>query len=221
MFDNDKTLGYCQLCMQNVEHTRKFSSRLMFLLDLLTLRFFKIFRIGPFYCFQCENKTLYLRPIEPEAPTFDIETSAAAFFDDRSGKLAPQDQAPLPESLESQPSEAESVGNFLRADYSLLMRERRSRNFSQKFRDATVMKILSGNSSMLDIRRELDVNEADLIHWMSDLVNRKSQRIEELVSRLESIQSRLPHELQPILDVVTNPQFAQPEGIVEGKVSDR
>jgi transposase-like protein len=219
MFDNDKMLGYCPLCMQNVEHTRKFSSWIMLVLDLLTLRIFRIFRIGPFYCYQCETKTLYLKPVRRDAPTFDVATSTASYRDGRHVWVSSQSDEPTDQNESGTPFEP--VGNFLKAEQSLLMQERRSQAYSQKFRDAAVARILAGNASLLDIRNELQVKETDLIRWIGDLMNRKQQQIDELKATLLKLQTNLPEHLQPLVEAVSQIPTSGEGSVIEGEVADR
>jgi transposase-like protein len=209
----DKMLGYCPLCMQNVEHTRKFSSIFTFLLDRLTFGFLRAFRIGPYYCFQCESKSLYLRPVRRNAPTFNSQTSGVNFSDPRVDRRR-KSRNPQSDPADSEPA-VESVGNFLKTEHSLLMQDRRSNKFTQKFRDGTVRKILNGTASIQDVRRELEVSEADLIRWIAELVNRKEQRIEELVTILQSFES-LPKKIGPILES----SYENEGPIVEGRIKE-
>lgn len=219
MFDNDKMLGYCPLCMQNVEHTRKFSSWIMFLLDLLTLRLFRVFRFGPFYCYQCENKSLYLRPVRRSAPTYDSQTATASFYQRKPAKaLSPASDI---DELDATEAVFEPAGNFLKGEQSLRMQELRSHGFSQKFRDATVMKILTGIVTLVDIRTELEVKEADLIRWMGDLMARKQQTIDELKTTLLALQQKLPEPPRSVVDSAAAPRFADERSVVDGHVADR
>lgn len=213
MSNEDKMMGFCPLCMQNVEHTRKFSSILTLLLDRLILSFPRIFRIGPFYCFQCETKSLYLRPIRRDAPTFDRQTSEVNFanpkHDRRRKERRKKKAAPGPEVT------VEPAGNFLKTEHSLVMQGRRSNKFSQKFREGTVRKVLTGKSSIQEVRRELEISEADLIRWIAELVHRKEQRIEELVAVLQSFET-LPKNIGPILEST----FEKEGPIIEGRIAE-
>lgn len=214
MSDEKKTLGFCSLCMQNVEHTRKFSSIFMRLLDVLTLGLLGVFRIGPYYCFQCENKTLFLRRVRREAPTFDSITSIVDFSNPKHDRRRPQ--ASANESLEIEEA-FEPVGNFLKAEHSLLRQERRASNFSQKFRDGVVMKILSGKSSIHEVHLELGITETDLTVWIGEMMKRKDQRIDELEKALEAIQSNLHVKITAL-----NKFDLDSDGtIIEGRVANQ
>jgi hypothetical protein len=109
----------------------------------------------------------------------------------------------------------ESVGNFLKSEHSLLMQDRRANKFTQKFRDGTVRKILSGTASIQDVRGELKVSEADLIRWIAELLSRKEQRIEELVTILQSFES-MPKNIGPILES----SYENEGPIVEGRIKE-
>ncbi len=220
MSDQKKTLGYCEMCMQNVEHTRVFSSAITWFLDLATLRILKLFRLGPYYCFQCEQKRYYLRPVRRSVPTFDSETSTVGFAPSwfgenrKTGRGNESDQSVGDQA-------AEPIGNFLKTEHSLVMQDRRASNFTQKFRDATVLKILSGKALMIDIRHELEVTESDLIRWMADLMNRKQLRIKELAEAVEQLQSQFP-ERHPLRLVPSEGERRHTDGgpIIDGQVSE-
>jgi transposase-like protein len=166
--------------MQNVEHTRKFSSLLLNIADLLTLRILRLFRIGPWYCYQCEGSRFYLRRIRRNFPSFNRHNSQVT-FDHASASTLP----------ESEPLTQESVGNYLRDEQSLLMREQRATRYSQKYRDATVSRVLAEPASLQRISQELNVTASDVLDWISDYVNRQQQTIRELQRRLRSFDRNL------------------------------
>ncbi len=200
------TVGYCRMCMQNVEHTRVFSSSLFNLLDLLSLRLLQHLRIGPWYCFQCEQRTSYLAPKNLQLPTFDTENLTSRF------------EAESPRELVNDQSEdGVSVGNYLKTEHSLVMRDKRSRKYSQKFRDATVLRILSGGTSLSQARHELDVKENDIVDWIASLFNRKLERINELTIAVQAVRAKLPERLQYVLDNSQSGDSESGATVVEGR----
>jgi transposase-like protein len=217
MLDQKRILGFCPMCMQNVEHTRKFSFPLFGLLDLLTLRVLRFARIGPWFCFQCEQKTIYLPLPRRGAPTFCIDQSRAHF---RGGA---QVDPFVEQGLNDQSSSQESIGNYLKSEQSLVMRNQRSQKYSQKFRDASVMRILSGATTFSQARHELGVVENDLIAWIADLLARKQDRIDELAVALKSVQANFPLHLHSTPGEPGEPDLADVEGesVIEGRVTPK
>ncbi len=153
------------MCMQNIEHTRKFSSSVFEILDRLSFRCLMLFRIGPWYCYQCEGRSLYLRQPNRRAPTFNRERSRSDFINQSTPDL----------------DTAEAIGNFIKSDQSLVMRHKRTRRYSAKFRDAAVERLLGETSSISQLKTELDVSEQDLIGWIADLVSRQQDRIRSII----------------------------------------
>jgi transposase-like protein len=171
------------------------------LLDLLSLRFLRLFRVGPWYCNQCETKSYFLkfrrwyRPTKRDYSEFDDEDSAG------SG------------------SKFESSGNYIKSGSSLLMHKHRSSRYSQKFKDATVLRVLSREFSIAQIRQELGLTDMDLVLWIAEFVERKDRRIDELTQRIQSLQGRVPLELRPLLEERTEQSLDQTAGdVVDGRI---
>lgn len=213
--NHNQTLGFCPMCMQNVQHTRTFSLRLFNWLDLISLRALKIFRIGPWYCYQCECKSFLLANPKRSAPTFNslqLKSSFEIGFENE------------PAEPETSTATVASVGNYLKSEHSLVMRDKRSRKFSQKFRDATVLRILSGATTMTQARHELEVKETDLIDWIANLMKRKDERIDELLLVLQSMREKLPERLQVVLEDSENGNETvdlELGTVIEGKINPR
>lgn len=214
----DKTLGYCPLCMQNVEHARVFSFTITRFLDFLSFGFFRALRIGPYYCFQCEAKRYYLQPIRRDAPTFDSEAMTAKFIQ-RGGR--PNDGSESPKlDVEDGTTEApellmpERMGNLHKNEHSLVMQERRTQNFSNNFRDSIATRILQGELSMTAAKNELKLTDSDLIRWIADLHYRKLAELDSLRQALANCQQDLPASIVAII----NQQAAFESGELEGAV---
>ena len=112
---------------------------------------------GPWYCSRCEYKTVVLPWFRKREPTFrGIDDST------------------------------EQIGNFIRSDGSLVLRQKRSSRYSQKFREGVVMRLLSGKTNIAQLTIELKVSEADLMAWVYDVLESRDERIEQLTSLLRS-----------------------------------
>lgn len=216
----DKTMGFCSLCMQNVEHTRVFSFTITRFIDLLSLGLFRTLRIGPYYCFQCESKCYYLKPIRRDAPTFDSETMTARFRrrGEKANLGANQDNdSPNPQGVSSQILMVEPLGNLHKHEHSLVMQERRTQNFSANFRDSIVDRILQGEMSLAAAKNELNLTDSDLIRWIADLHHRKLSELETLRQALTASEAELP----PAIIDLMNQHALFETGELEGAVIDR
>lgn len=221
----EKTLGFCALCRQNVEHTRMFSSSITRFLDLLTFGVLKSFRVGPYYCFQCESKCYYLKPFREDAPTFDSVTMTSGF--QMEGKPFPPDDSQyydattrildVPEGSAIEILPAESLGNLFKTEQSLVMQERRSSNFSALFRDSIVTRILQGEATMASVKNELNIKEGDLIRWIADLLDRKQKELDQLREILQSVEKQLPETVQNSLRTIQWGDLKELDGIVVGR----
>lgn len=82
-----------------------------------------------------------------------------------------------------------SAGNYLRNDQSLVMRSVRSDRFTDKFRDGIVQRILSGTTTIADVRQQHHLTEQDVIAWMKDSFDRKQKRLDAANEQLKLTQS--------------------------------
>lgn len=196
------TFGFCPMCMQNVEHVRKFSSPFFWILDLFSLRILRLFRLGPWYCFQCERKTFYLKWSRRSAPTYHSDTSEVNFS---------------PKSSSQPNSDSQSIGNYLRNEQSLVMKDKRSNRYSQKFRDSTVARILTGATTIAQVRQELNVSEQDIIGWIANVAVKRQERIDELVDALGAIRPDLPEQFRSALRTA-NANESHSDDVVVGRV---
>ena len=159
-------LGYCHQCVKNVSHFRAIQFRILRTLDALTLGITRWLRIGPWYCSHCLTKSLYLSWVQPGAHRITAS-------EPRSKKT--NSDAPLFENEIAQP-----VGNYLKSDQSLVMRSKRLMRFTEKYRDSMVRRLLSGSSSILQIRQEKDISEGELLDWVADLFDRMQAKLDVL-----------------------------------------
>jgi transposase-like protein len=164
--------GYCPCCLKNSPHFCAPMSRLTRALEILSFGHAKNLRLGPWYCVHCETKSIYLREERPDAPRFRSDDEEA---DDDANSTD------LTSSSVTQP-----VGNFLKSEQSLVMRSARLKRFSEKYRDSIVRRLLSGTSTMAQIRQEKDITEGELTGWIADLFERMQARLDTLEETLET-----------------------------------
>ena len=60
------------------------------------------------------------------------------------------------------------------------MKSTRLQRYSEKYRDAVVRRILSGASSIHQVRDEKQLSESEIVDWISDLFERQQQKIDSL-----------------------------------------
>lgn len=151
--------------MKNIPHVRRVSNGFAWLLDLLTLGSASVFRIGPWYCVQCNTRHMFLQTSRRSVDTFN------------------PDKQPEVETVES-------VGNYIRTTESLVMRRNRAARYSEKYRDGVVQRLIGGTATITQIGQELDLTERDLVDWIADALARKQERIEELTALLNAVSER-------------------------------
>jgi len=188
-----------------VPHRRWISNPLVLIADLLTVEVVRFFRIGPWYCVHCDSRKVLLplrkanavdyrsaalqnetppanprRKSEPLAkPASPAATTAA-----EKPTLAPTAPPPVPAQLEP----AESVGNFIKTESSLLMKS--------TYRDAVVRRIFSGATTIKQIREEKQLSESEITDWIADLFSRQQQKIDALEQFKNSITGAMQLETQ-------------------------
>lgn len=195
--------GFCPCCLKNCRHFCAPKSRLTRALEMLSLGFAKGFRLGPWYCVHCETKSIYLKDERSDVPrcqTDDLEAADSNSTDSADDSLATP------------------VGNFLKSEQSLVMRSTRLKRFSEKYRDSIVRRLLSGTSTMAQIRQEKNITEGELTDWIADLFERMQARLDSLE---ETFEANLPIRLlsehpdvAPAKSITTGPT-------IEGQVNPR
>ena len=192
MLPADYKWGYCRNCVKNVPHYEWYSSALFRLVDQMTFRKFRLIGVGPWHCVHCQIGTFYLRPAREDAVDYPIPASDSE--SDSTTKI--------------ETGQTESIGNFIREDESLVLRATRLKRFSQKYRDAVVRRVLKGSSTMAQVRQEMDVTEAELIVWISDVFDRQQVKIDSLENDFKSNPSlRIVHkreDSEPAIDSISN-----------------
>ena len=183
--------GYCAKCVSNETHVRKVPDGVYWILDACTLSLVEMFRVGPWFCMECNTEQLYL-PV----------------------KKSPQGIERIRLAKEEANPQSRSVGNFLRSEQSLVQRQRRKSRYSEKFRDDLVLRILNGSTSLQQVRDDHNVSEQDVKDWILDMKQRHSSRLDEIDRLLSkpTMSSRRPLRIEAPTD-----QFSRHD-VIEGKV---
>ena len=135
--------------------------------------------IGSWHCCGCERNTLRIRRPDPEATTDVTSTSLKDLVEwpDRSDpKQRPgllfrrkkKAKVGQTKTATESSSKFEHVGNVTRSDDSLLVRKGRAARYSKKFRESVVERLLTGKSTITQLRKELGLSERDLLDWIED-----------------------------------------------------
>ena len=195
-----KKIGFCKQCLRNVPHVLYFQWPGFRLLNR-SLAFADSLPLASWHCCGCEKNSFRLRRPDPEVTTDVTSTDMKDIvpWPDRNDpnqrfgllfrrrrKTDVLKSVSLDEDQDSE-SVAEHVGNVTRSDDSLLVRKARAARYSKKFREGVVDRILSGNSTITQVRRELGLSERDLLDWINDRVLRQDQRIAKLGQVVEAV----------------------------------
>lgn len=193
MKSKNQTHGFCNICQKNVPHRRWIGNPIVLMFDLLTLRLTRFLRLGPWYCVHCDNKVVVLsfrrkNAIDYRSTVLNYESIPTKIAPAKPVDSAPAGPGPVaapvtvnstaaPAAAQLEP--AESVGNFIKTESSLVKSTRLQR-YSEKYRDAVVRRIFTGASSIKQVREEKDLTETEITDWIADLFERQQQRIEAL-----------------------------------------
>ncbi len=220
------TSGFCSSCHKNVPHRRWIGHPVLLVLDLLTLRIGRLLRIGPWYCVHCDRRATLLPLRRPDA----IDYRSAALGNEiapekrrekvnsNSSEFEPAELAPssaTQSSVQAELEPAESVGNFIKTDSSLLMKSTRLQRYSEKYRDAVVRRILTRSSSIKQVREEKQLSESEITDWIADFFQRQQEKIDALELFKKSIA-----QSQNLVDQ-TLQDFGDQSGTVSGQVRPR
>ena len=181
-----KKQGYCSACHQNKPHRRL--PGLFSILNLLMLGIPGLFGISTWSCTHCNTECICLRR-RRERPQIDSSANS------RKGLPEPPPNGGLlssPEEARQGEIPIQRVGNIERTDRSLVVQTVRSRLYSDKYRDGVVKRILSGITSIAEVRESLGLSEADVIDWIKQSFQRKEDRVEELRGALKLYQQNNP-----------------------------
>ena len=176
-------------------------NRLLARIDKHLFNVFEKMRMGSWYCESCEKRSLKLPKRRVGVVEFLVvadESKRPAKKD--SNQIRSSGEVPLASQVDSfhdadehaelqtdEPTPAEPIGNVLRSDQSLLARKARSNRYSEKFRESVVKRVLSGQSTIAQVRVELKVTERDVLDWIAASNARKDDQILELNQTVESL----------------------------------
>lgn len=197
--------GYCPICVKNIPHFRAFNSRFFYALDYFSFGIAGAFRVGPWHCKHCLHRTIFLKR--------ELRTAANYRVDDPGTISSAGSTDPAQD-----PKVAQPIGNLLKSEKSLVMRSKRLKRFSEKYRDSIVRRLLSGTGTMMQIREEKNISEGELVDWISDLFERMQVRITLLEQSTDASTLKRLHSEQSGESVVDS----IPSGpTVEGQVRSR
>ncbi len=169
--------GFCKDCCANINHTRIFRSKIGWFLDFITFRFVSRFRLGPWRCPQCNRRSFYLHLPRGSANTIRPST--------RLRSVAEEEKVVV-----------EHAGNYLRREKSLVARRERCSRYSEKYRESIVQKILDGDSTIAEVRRELDLSEQDILDWIALAYFDQAKKIEELNAIIFALTEGAPMRIE-------------------------
>ena len=195
-----KKIGFCKQCLRNVPHVLYFSWPILRWLNRYP-KFARSLSLTSWHCCGCEKNIFRLRRPDPEVttdvtstdmsdvepwPVRDDPTQRFGMVLRRKHKTKAIEPTVETELDQTEP-EFEHVGNVTRTDDSLLVRQSRAARYSEKFRDGVVDRVLSGQSSISQIRNELNLSERDLLDWVKDRVTRQDDQIFKLTKIAETV----------------------------------
>jgi len=194
-----KKIGFCKQCLRNVPHILHFRWPVFRLLNRYP-NFADSLPLGSWNCCGCEKNSSRLKRPDSEVST-DVTSTT---MDDivpwrdrtdpsqrfgllfRRKKRTQVVQPEIPDTAHAEAS-VEHVGNVTRTDESLLVRKARAARYSRKFRDGVVDRVLSGNSTITQVRNELKLSERDVLDWINERVMRQDQHITKLTQVVDTV----------------------------------
>ena len=172
--------------MKNTPHHRCVPTNLLRVVDIAMYPITRPIGFGPWCCWNCDRLSLFLGRVRPDMATINSD--------------------------DTQPLEAEPVGNYIRSEHSLLVRRARTSRYSQKYRDGVVHRLISGNTNINQLTRELNISDRDIVDWIADVLFRKQERIDELTHLLMSVQQNPTQEQIGFYPL----SFGDSEGVIDG-----
>jgi len=196
-----KKIGFCKQCLQNVPHILYFQWPGFRLLNR-SPEFANSLPLASWHCCGCEKNSFRLKRPDPEVRTDVTSTDMAdvipwpdrndptqrfGLLFRRKRKTNILEKSKMEATADVETGGAEHVGNVTRSDDSLLVRKARASRYSKKFREDIVQRILTGHSTISQVRRELGLSERDLLDWINDRVMRQDQHIAKLGQIVETV----------------------------------
>jgi len=201
-----KKIGFCKQCLRNVPHILYFQWPVFRLLNR-SLEFANSLPWGSWHCCGCEKNVYRLKRPDPEVNTDVTSTTMNDIVEwpDRNDPtqrfgllfrrkrktnvLEPSGAQAAAESAGQSKSSFEHVGNVTRSDDSLLVRKARAARYSKKYRESVVERIMSGQSTISQVKNELGLSERDLLDWINDKIMHQDQRINKLTQVVEAVKN--------------------------------
>ena len=195
-----KKLGFCKQCLRNVPHVLYYQWPVFRLLNR-NLQFADSLPLGSWHCCGCEKNSYRLKRPDPEVDTDITSTEMHDIvpWPDRNDPtqrfgllFRRKRKADFVKEAVGSTTAAESpgfehVGNVTRSDDSLLVRKARAARYSRKFREGVVDRILSGDSTISQVRKELKLSERDLLDWINDRILLQDKKIAKLGQIVETV----------------------------------
>ena len=194
-----KKIGFCKQCLRNVPHILFFRWPFLNFLNRYP-NFGESLPLGSWHCCGCEKNSFFIKRPDPEVAT-DITSTPMNDIVPWPDRTDPTQRFGLlfrrkkktqvikgqqPEATEEEAG-FEHVGNVTRTDDSLLVRQARAARYSKKFRDSVIDRILSGESTITQVRNELKLSERDILDWINNRVMRQDQKISKLTQVVETV----------------------------------
>jgi hypothetical protein len=157
--------GFCDSCQENKDHRRV--AGVFSLINLILLGIPSLFGISTWSCTHCRSRRVLLtrqREVNKKIP--------ASSFRRVSHSARPNGGLKSP----SPPKE----------------KSHRSRLYSEKYRDGVVKRIVSGITSISEVRESLELPESDVVDWIKESFQRKEDRVEMLREALMIHQKEVP-----------------------------
>ncbi len=194
-----KKIGLCKQCLRNVPHVLYFQWPIFRLLNRCP-QFADSLPLASWHCCGCEKNSFRLKRPDPELNTDVTSTGMQDVvpWPDRNDpsqrfgllfrRKRKSDVVKFSDSkTQTEAAGFEHVGNVTRTDDSLLVRKARAARYSKKYREGVVDKILSGNSTITQVRNDLGLSERDLLDWINDRVMKQDLQIAKLGQIVETV----------------------------------
>lgn len=157
--------GFCDSCQQNKDHRRV--AGVFSLLNLMLLGIPSLFGISTWQCVHCRSLRVFLA----RQRQVDRKIASSSF---RRALPKPPPNGGLKSET---PPPAQST---------------RSRLYSPKYRDGVVKRIVSGITSVAEVKESLQLPEEDVVDWIKESFQRKEDRVEMLREALVLYQKANP-----------------------------
>lgn len=159
--------GFCESCQQNKGHRRV--AGVFSLLNLVLLGIPSLFGISTWRCVHCSSLRVFLvrsREVSKKIPASSFRR-ATPNPPPNGGLKA---EAEVPEKAKSPPS----------------------RLYSTKYRDGVVKRIVSGITTISEVKESLQLPESEVLDWIKQSFQRKEDRVEMLREALMLYQKANP-----------------------------